>query len=90
MKILRSPLFDRAYRKLPEAVKKAFKEKMRLLFESNLTHPSLRVKKIKGSGRTWEASIDMDHRFTFEKIKGGIRLRVIGKHNVLDPISSLP
>lgn len=83
MKVLRSPRFDRAFRKLPEAVKKAFKEKMRLLVESNLTHPSLRVKKIKGTGRIWEASIDMDHRFTFEKVKGGIRLRVIGKHKVI-------
>lgn len=83
MKVLRSPRFDRAFRKLPEAVKKAFKEKMRLLVESNLTHPSLRVKKIKGTGRIWEASIDMDHRFTFEKVEGGIRLRVIGKHKVI-------
>jgi hypothetical protein len=83
MKVLRSPRFDRAFRKLPEDVKKAFKEKMRLLVESNFTHPSLRVKKIKGTGRIWEASIDMDHRFTFEKVKGGIRLRVIGKHKVI-------
>lgn len=84
MRVLRSPRFDRAYRKLPEAVRNAFKGKMRLLSESNLTHPSLRVKKIKGTGYIWEASIDMDHRFTFEKIKGGIRLRVIGKHKVLE------
>ncbi len=83
MKVLRSPRFDRAFRKLHEDVKKAFKEKMRLLVESNFTHPSLRVKKIKGTGRIWEASIDMDHRFTFEKVKGGIRLRVIGKHKVI-------
>ncbi len=40
--------------------------------------------KIKGPGRIWETSIDMDHRITFEKVKDSIRLRVIGKHNVLD------
>lgn len=84
MRILRSPRFDRAYRNLPEEVKKMFREKVRLLVASKLTHPSLRVKKIKGTAHIWEASIDMDHRFTFEKVKGGIRLRVIGKHKILE------
>ena len=49
MKIVRSPRFDRAYKKLPEEVKKIFKEKMRLLIQSQFTHPSLRIKKIKGT-----------------------------------------
>ncbi len=84
MKVIRSPCFDRAYRKLPDGVKKAFKEKIRLLDQSNFKHPSLRIKKIKGTYHIWEASIDMNHRFTFEKIENGIRLRVIGKHNILD------
>lgn len=57
---------------------------MNLLVASNLTHPSLQVKKIQGTETIWEARIDLAHRFTFEKIEGGIRLRVIGKHNVLD------
>lgn len=84
MKVVRSPRFDRAYKKLPENVKKIFKEKIQLLIQSKFTHPSLRVKKIKGTDTIWEASIDMNHRFTFEKIEHGIKLRVIGKHNILD------
>lgn len=84
MKIIRSPRFDRSLKKLPKKVVKAFKEKIRLLDKSNFTHPSLRVKKIKGTAYIWEASIDMDHRFTFEKIKGGIKLRVIGKHKIIE------
>jgi uncharacterized coiled-coil DUF342 family protein len=84
MKVIRSPRFDRAYRKLPDEVKKAFREKMNLLEQANFKHPSLRIKKIKGTRHIWEASIDMKHRFTFEKIKNGIKLRVIGKHDILD------
>lgn len=84
MKVVRSPRFDRAYKKLPEEVKKIFKEKIRLLIHSKFTHPSLRVKNIKGTDDIWEASIDMNHRFTFEKIGSGIKLRVIGKHDILD------
>jgi mRNA interferase RelE/StbE len=84
MKVVRSPRFDRAYKKLPEEVKKVFSEKMKLLAQSKFNHPSLRMKKIKGTGYIWEASIDLNHRFTFEKIKNGIKLRVIGKHNILD------
>lgn len=83
MIIIRSPRFDRAYKKLSKPVQEQFKKKIILLVESNVTHPSLRVKKIKGTDMIWEASIDMAHRFTFEKIEGGIRLRVIGTHGVL-------
>ena len=84
MKIIRSPRFDRAYRKLHKKVKQQFKKKMELLLSSNFSHPSLRIKKIKGTENIWEASIDMSYRFTFEKIENGIRLRVIGKHDVFD------
>ena len=78
MKVIRSPRFDRAYRKLTKETRKAFIEKMELLEKSNFTHPSLRIKKIKGTNYIWEASIDMKHRFTFEKTDNGIKLRVIG------------
>ena len=49
MKVVRSPRFDRAYKKLPEKVKEAFRNKFKLLTQSNFTHPSLRIKKIKGT-----------------------------------------
>jgi len=83
MIVVRSPRFDRAYKKLPEEVRNRFKEKFQLLVSSNFAHPSLRVKRIKGTDGIWEASIDMAHKFTFEKIQDGIRLRVIGRHEVL-------
>lgn len=83
MIVVRSPRFDRAYRKLPEDVREQFRRKLRLLVDSRFTHPSLRVKRIQGTADIWEASIDMNHRFTFRKIEGGILLRVIGPHEVL-------
>lgn len=85
MIVARSPRFDRAYKKLPDDVKEQFKNKIRLLVESNYSHPSLRIKKIQGTDSVWEASINMNHRFTFEKLENEIRLiRVIGKHDILN------
>ncbi len=84
MIVVRSPRFDRAYKKLPEEVRDQFRRKLRLLVDSRFTHPSLRVKRIQGTADIGEASIDMDHRFTFQKIESGILLRVIGPHDVLD------
>ena len=83
MKIVRSPRFDRAYRKLPGEVRDQFRRKLRLLVDSRFSHPSLRVKRIQGTADIWEASIDMNHRFTFQKIEGGVLLRVVGPHDVL-------
>ncbi len=84
MIIVRSPRFDRAYKKLPAEVRDQFRRKLRLLVDSRCTHPSLRVKRIQGTADIWEASIDMNHRFTFQKIESGILLRVIGHHDALD------
>ncbi len=45
-------------------------------------HPSLRVKKIKGTSSIFEARVDWDYRFTFEfGEKREIILRVVGSHD---------
>lgn len=52
------------------------------LLAADPRHPSLRVKKIKGTGSIFEARVDRDIRFTFEF--GGrheIVLRVVGPHD---------
>ena len=52
------------------------------LLAADPRHPSLRVKKIKGTGSIFEARVDRDIRFTFEF--GGRReiiLRVVGPHD---------
>jgi mRNA interferase RelE/StbE len=58
------------------------------LLASDPRHPSLRIKKIKGTGSIFEARVDRDVRFTFEY--GGrneIVLRVVGPH---DPTPKKP
>ena len=84
MKIIRSPRFDRAYKKLPNEIKELFKNKFRLFISSNMKHPSLRVKRIKGTKDIWEASIGMNYRFTFQKIESNVNLRVICGHKVVE------
>lgn len=57
-------------------------EKQIALLASDPRHPSLRVKKIQGTGSVFEARVDRDIRFTFEF--GGrneIVLRVVGPHD---------
>ena len=84
MIIVRSDHFEKCHKKLPNHVQELFAEKIKLLVSSKLTHPSLRVKKMQGTKSIWEASITMNYRFTFELIEGGILLRRIGTHDILN------
>ena len=64
----RSEQFRKSYNALPaeiqEKAKKAFS-----LFKDNRNHPSLGVKKIKGTQDIWEGRIDLFYRFTFRYYK---------------------
>jgi mRNA-degrading endonuclease RelE of RelBE toxin-antitoxin system len=75
-----SDLFLDSVKHLPIDAKKALKKKLDLLAD-NPKHPSLRTKKIKGSGDIFEASINMDIRMTWEFYEDGILLRNIGKYD---------
>ena len=72
--------FERCYVKLPIEIQKTFEAKL-LLMQENMGHPSLRIKKMKGSKGIYEGSITMKYRFTFEFVEDGIILRNIGKHD---------
>jgi hypothetical protein len=49
---------------------------------SNPRHPSLGIRKIKGTRAIFEARVNDRYRFTFEYgEKGEIVLRVVGPHN---------
>ena len=80
MNIYFSDLFLDSVKHLPIDAKKALKKKLYLLAD-NPKHPSLRTKKIKGSGDIFEASINMDIRMTWEFYEDGILLRNIGKYD---------
>lgn len=50
-------------------------------FASDPSHPALRVKRIQGTERFWEARVSDAIRFTFERIEGGNLLRNVGPHD---------
>jgi mRNA-degrading endonuclease RelE of RelBE toxin-antitoxin system len=65
--ILTSP-FKRAYRSLPDEAKICTKDALRTL-AGNIKHPSLHMKKIKGTKNIWETRVSLDYRLTFQVVK---------------------
>ena len=74
--------FKKEYADLPKEIQENFDKKFRL-FLNNIHHPSLRVKKIKGTENRWEGSFTMNYRFTFQVFEETVLFRKIGTHNVL-------
>lgn len=74
--------FKKEYADLPKEIRENFDKKFRL-FLNNIHHPSLRVKKIKGTENRWEGSVTMNYRFTFQISEDTALFRRIGTHNVL-------
>ena len=81
-KITISRPFEKAFAKLPKEIQEATYRKLDLLV-ANPLHPSLRVKKIKGTDSIWEMSITMNYRVTFEHRPDELFLRYIGTHDIL-------
>ena len=77
-----TPRFERLFRRLPRSIRDATYEKLALFLEDP-SHPSLRVKRIKGTARIWEMSVTMSYRLTFEQEGQTVLLRRIGTHDVL-------
>ncbi len=82
-KLTLSKSFEKLFVRLPKDVRDATYEKLGLLLK-NPSHPSLRVKKIKGAQGIWEMSVTMNYRITFEVLEEEIYLRKVGTHNVLN------
>jgi mRNA interferase RelE/StbE len=73
--------FLRQFKELPKDVQQKGRKAIRLLAE-NPRHPSLRSKPIQGTKGIYEASLDMQDRFTYERLPEDVlRLRVIGLHD---------
>jgi len=69
MKISRTEPFKRAFRRLPDAIKRRTEAALKLLM-ANPHHPSLRIKKVKGNilpgyDNIFEGRITRDYRFFF-------------------------
>ena len=58
-------------------------DKAILLLETNPRHPSLQIKKMKGTKHVWEGRASISHRFTFEWEGNVITLRRVGPHDIL-------
>ena len=74
--------FKKEYNNLPKEIQKAFDEKLSL-FLKQMSHPSLRVKRIQGTKNRWEGSVTMRYRFTSKFIKERVLFRAIGTHDIL-------
>jgi mRNA-degrading endonuclease RelE of RelBE toxin-antitoxin system len=74
--------FDRLFRRLPKELRLKTYEKLALFLEDP-SHPSLRVKKMKGTDAIWEMSVTMNYRITFEVDGERVLLRRIATHDVL-------
>jgi len=77
--------FKKEYRSLPREIQIAFDKKLSLFLE-DMTHPSLRVKRIQGTKHRWEGSITKNYRFTFQFIEDSVLFRTIGTHDILSRI----
>jgi mRNA-degrading endonuclease RelE of RelBE toxin-antitoxin system len=84
MEIRTTKRFERAFRKLPQHIQDLFEDKL-YKFEDDWQHPSLRAKRVQGTDRIWEASINMSIRFTFEWVEEDGKqiclLRYTGDHD---------
>ncbi|MBI4055888.1 MAG: type II toxin-antitoxin system RelE/ParE family toxin [Elusimicrobia bacterium] len=67
------------YQSLPEAIQEKADKAFRLC-QRNPRHPSLHVEKIDHKRDIWSARIDLNYRFTFQWVHGGIFVRRIASH----------
>jgi mRNA interferase RelE/StbE len=74
--------FKKDYRKLPQKIQITFDKKLSLLLK-DMSHPSLRVKRIQGTADRWEGSVTMKYRFTFQLAQDELLFRAIGTHDIL-------
>jgi mRNA interferase RelE/StbE len=74
--------FDRDYARLPTRVKDQVDKQLSLLL-SNPRHPSLHLKRIRGTDGLWEARITRSYRVTLEIAGETYILRRVETHDVL-------
>ena len=83
LQITYSARFQKRYKKLSPEEKDQFKRKLSI-FAENPLHPSLRVKRIKGTDSLFEFSVNMDIRVIwFYEDDSIVALIDIGHHDLL-------
>jgi mRNA interferase RelE/StbE len=79
--IRRTDAFLRDYRALPADIRQRVEKQLRLLLE-DYRHPSLRLKKLKGTDK-FEIRISKGYRLTLRLNKEYMELRRVGTHDIL-------
>jgi len=75
--------FRRDYKKLTPQSQKRINQAL-LQMERDLKHPSLEIKKLKGTNSIWEARASKSLRITFN-LKGKLIIfRTVGEHKILN------
>ncbi len=65
----RASRFSKQYQLLPVDIQRKAQKAFQL-FVKNSNHPSLRIKRVKGTRDIWEGRIDIQYRFTFHYEQG--------------------
>jgi len=81
VKIRRTSSFLKDYKKLPEEIKPRVNKNLSLLFQ-NPRHPSLRLKKLKGTDK-FAIRISKGYRMTLRYQDQILELRRVGTHDLL-------
>jgi len=79
VKIARTARFKKAWRELNHEERELARKALRNLV-TDLRYPALRVKRMKGVQRLWEARVSRSLRMTFEIEGDTLILRNIGRH----------
>ena len=80
MRLLVTERFRRAYRSLSPQDRKRVQKALRLMTE-DLRYPGLRIKRIQGTAKIWEARASRSLRITFEVEGEDLILRNVGHHD---------
>lgn len=81
MKIRRTDSFLEDYRRLPAETKEQVNKQLEYLIR-NPRHPSLRIKKLRGTDK-FEIRISKAYRLTFRFADDVLELRRVGTHDIL-------
>ncbi len=77
MKFQTTRPFDRDYAGLPEEIKERVEKQLALLL-LNPSHPSLRLKRIRGTADIWEVRVSRSYRLTLQLAGDTYLLRRVG------------
>jgi mRNA-degrading endonuclease RelE of RelBE toxin-antitoxin system len=82
MNIQNTRSFTRDYRELREVIKGRVDKRIALLL-TNPRHPSLHLKKVRGTEGVWEIRVTLDYRITLQIVGDTLLLRRVRTHDVL-------